>query len=146
MIFQLPFHSSNCVIYKLDFRFKFSAWVPVFSVMISLLFSASLHWHCYFDENGPLLVGFHCCKCFFFCTLEFLKWFLWNCPFNSLREYCQYPPNIPLTWHSCQKVWMLHQQCHCLISVFANGWRLLLLRKEHRTTVIKRQILFHCKK
>ena len=64
--FKLLFSSQNGKTWKIQPEFfKFRAWVPVVSVMISLLFSASLHWHCYFYENGPLLVGFRCCKCVF---------------------------------------------------------------------------------
>ena len=62
------FSSQNGKTWKVQPEFvKFRTWVPVVSIMISLLFSASLHvhWHCYLNENGPLLRSFRCCKCVF---------------------------------------------------------------------------------
>ena len=64
--FKLLFSCLNGKTWKVPSElFKFRAWVPVVSEMISLLFSASLYWHCNFYENGPLLVGFRCCTSVF---------------------------------------------------------------------------------
>ena len=65
--FMLLLASQNGKTWNIQSKFfKFRASAPVVILMLSIRFSASLHWYWCFYENWTPTVDFRCCKCFLY--------------------------------------------------------------------------------